>query len=77
MSDIKKALATEIHAKGSGDLANDATTLLQRAQAASEADHALTWWQAVKKYKKAVFWACVFSLTLAMQSCDATSVSEN
>lgn len=49
--------------------------LLERAHAANAADHALTWWQAMSKYRKAVFWACVFSFTLTMQSSDATSVS--
>ncbi|RAH73812.1 MFS general substrate transporter [Aspergillus aculeatinus CBS 121060] len=48
------------------------TTLLERAHAANAADHALTWWQAIRKYRKAVFWACVFSFTLTMQAADAT-----
>lgn len=49
--------------------------LLERAHAANAADHALTWWKAIFKYRKAVFWACIFSFTLTMQSADATSVS--
>lgn len=55
--------------------AQRAATLLERAQAANAADHALTWWQAMKKYRKAVFWGCVFSFTLTMQASDATCVS--
>ncbi|GLA87649.1 hypothetical protein AtubIFM56815_002075 [Aspergillus tubingensis] len=47
--------------------------LLERAHAANAADHALTWWKAIFKYRKAVFWACIFSFTLTMQSADATS----
>ncbi|XRM48131.1 hypothetical protein ABZX51_011071 [Aspergillus tubingensis] len=31
--------------------------LLERAHAANAADHALTWWKAIFKYRKAVFWA--------------------
>ncbi|CAK7226356.1 hypothetical protein SBRCBS47491_006203 [Sporothrix bragantina] len=55
--------------------ADRAAILLERAQAANAADHALTWFQAIKKYRKAVFWACIFSFTLTMQSCDATSTT--
>ncbi|KAJ9138343.1 General substrate transporter [Pleurostoma richardsiae] len=51
------------------------TSLLERAHAANAADHALTWLQAISKYRKAVFWACVFSFTLTMQACDATSTT--
>ncbi|KAJ9150461.1 hypothetical protein NKR23_g3804 [Pleurostoma richardsiae] len=51
------------------------TSLLERAHAANAADHALTWLQAISKYRKAVFWACVFSFTLTMQACDATSLN--
>ncbi|KAH8673385.1 general substrate transporter [Xylariales sp. PMI_506] len=46
--------------------------LLERAHAANAADHALTWFQAMVKYRKAVFWACIFSFTLTMQAADAT-----
>ncbi|GLB19520.1 hypothetical protein AtubIFM61612_009427 [Aspergillus tubingensis] len=49
--------------------------LLERAHAANAADHALTWWKAIFKYRKAVFWACIFSFTLTMQSADATSTT--
>lgn len=64
-----------LNIKTDGRLNQHEAMLLERAHAANAADHALTWWKAIFKYRKAVFWACIFSFTLTMQSADATSVS--
>lgn len=50
-------------------------SLLERAQAANDADHKMAFWAALRKYRKAVFWACIFSFTLTMQAADATQVN--
>lgn len=69
------SLDPELHLRQGATTAEGEATLLERAQAANEADHALTWLQAISKYRKAVFWACVFSFTLTMQASDATQAS--
>jgi MFS transporter, SP family, general alpha glucoside:H+ symporter len=48
--------------------------LIQRAQESDAADRKLTLWQALKKYKKAVFWSCVLSTALVMEGYDVVIV---
>ncbi|GKZ55710.1 hypothetical protein AnigIFM49718_000876 [Aspergillus niger] len=64
-----------LHTENDGRPNQHEAILLERAHAANAADHALTWWKAIFKYRKAVFWACIFSFTLTMQSADATSTT--
>lgn len=40
---------------------DDQARLLQQAREADAADHMLTVWQALTKYRKAVFWAMFLS----------------
>lgn len=68
----KEIMAAVVHVDDGAPKAE--LTLLERAQAANAADHALTFWQAVKKYKKAMFWACIFSFTLTMEATDLSTV---
>lgn len=48
--------------------------LIQRAQDADAADKKLTVKEALKKYKKAVFWACLLSVSLIMEGYDLVMV---
>lgn len=52
----------------------DTITLIQRAQESDAADRKLTLFQAVKKYKKAVFWSCLLSTALVMEGYDIVIV---
>lgn len=53
----------------------DTITLIQRAQESDAADRQLTIPQALKKYKKAVFWSCFLSTALIMEGYDVVIVS--
>lgn len=57
---------------------NDPQTheLIQRAQDADAADKKLTVKQALKKYKKAVFWAGLLSVSLIMEGYDLVIVCQ-
>lgn len=48
--------------------------LIRQAQESDEADRKLTIRQAVKKYKKAVFWALFLSTSLVMEGYDLVIV---
>lgn len=48
--------------------------LIQRAQDADAADKKLTVKEALKKYKKAVFWASLLSVSLIMEGYDLVMV---
>ncbi|KAM6517497.1 hypothetical protein FSOLCH5_008460 [Fusarium solani] len=48
--------------------------LIQRAQDADAADKKLTVREALKKYKKAVFWACLLSVSLIMEGYDLVMI---
>jgi SP family general alpha glucoside:H+ symporter-like MFS transporter len=48
--------------------------LVGKAKAAQDADHQLTVWQAVKKYKTAAAWAMFLSTALIMEGFDLTIV---
>lgn len=52
----------------------DTITLIQRAQESDAADRQLTIPQALKKYKKAVFWSCFLSTALIMEGYDVVIV---
>jgi SP family general alpha glucoside:H+ symporter-like MFS transporter len=56
---------------------NDPRTLelVQQAQDANAADKQLTIKEALKKYKKAVFWAFLLSVSLIMEGYDLVMVS--
>lgn len=47
--------------------AADTVDLIRQAQAADAADRELTTWQALRRYKKAVFWSCLLSMALIME----------
>jgi predicted DNA-binding protein (UPF0251 family) len=49
--------------------------LISRAERSVEADRQLTIRQALKKYKKAVFWALILSTALVMEGYDVVVVS--
>ena len=55
---------------------NDLATieLIHHAQQSDEADRLLTIGQALKKYKKAVFWAMILSTSLVMEGYDLVIV---
>lgn len=53
---------------------NDTAALIARAQAADAADRNLTIWQAIKKYKRAVFWSTLLSTALIMEGYDVVIV---
>ncbi|KAK6369724.1 hypothetical protein LTS17_009174 [Exophiala oligosperma] len=53
----------------------DTITLIQRAQESDAADRKLTLAQAVKKYKKAVFWSCLLSTALVMEGYDVVIIN--
>ena len=48
--------------------------LVSQAQASAEADFRLTVFQALKKHKKAVFWAMILSTSLVMEGYDLVIV---
>ncbi len=52
----------------------DTATLVSQAQLADAADRTLTIWQAVRKYKKAVFWSTLLSTALIMEGYDVVIV---
>lgn len=52
----------------------DVLALVQQARDADAADKALTIKQALKKYKKAVFWAMILSTSLIMEGYDLVIV---
>ena len=52
----------------------DTVVLIQQAQEGDAADRELTIPQALKKYKKAVFWSCLLSTALIMEGYDVVIV---
>ena len=79
MSDTKVApVATaEANRSGNGFDFNDPETLrlIELAKVANEADAALSIRDALKKYKKAVFWALFLSLSLIMEGFDLAIIT--
>lgn len=54
---------------------NNTAALVAQAQAADAADRKLTIWQAIKKYKKAVFWSTLLSTALVMEGYDVVIIN--
>lgn len=54
----------------------DTINLIRHAQESDAADRLLTVRQALKKYKKAVFWAMFLSTSLIMEGYDVVVVSQ-
>jgi SP family general alpha glucoside:H+ symporter-like MFS transporter len=70
-----QVVPTEAELKGF-DLNNpDIVELIHHAQESDAADRLLTVRQALKKYKKAVFWAMFLSTSLVMEGYDLVIVS--
>ena len=64
---------TELQSTVATDLAmqdSKFVVLANEAKAATEAEHALTVWEAIKTYPKAVFWSMFFSTAVAMEGYD-------
>lgn len=58
------------------DLTNpEVQELVRQAQESDAADRSLTVFEALKKYKKAVFWAMFLSTSLIMEGYDVVIVS--
>ncbi|CAK7206060.1 hypothetical protein SEUCBS139899_008843 [Sporothrix eucalyptigena] len=72
-TEMNKEIMTSVVHVDTG-VAKAEMTLLERAQAANAADHDLTFWQAARKYKMAMFWACIFSFTLTMEATDLSTI---
>jgi SP family general alpha glucoside:H+ symporter-like MFS transporter len=71
---MESIVPTEQELKGF-DLANpDIVELINHAQQSDAADRQLTIRQALKKYKKAVFWAMFLSTSLIMEGYDLVIV---
>lgn len=71
----EKVIPTEHELKGIELNSHDAFELIQHAQESDAADRQLTIRQALKKYKKAVFWAMFLSTSLVMEGYDLVIVS--
>jgi SP family general alpha glucoside:H+ symporter-like MFS transporter len=72
--ETEKVVPTEENLRGF-DLDDPAIIeLIHHAQAGDEADRQLTIRQALKKYKKAVFWALFLSTSLIMEGYDLVIV---
>jgi MFS transporter, SP family, general alpha glucoside:H+ symporter len=70
-----RVIPTDADLKGF-DLSNAETVdLIHRAQAGDEADRQLTIRQALLKYKKAVFWAMILSVSLIMEGYDLVIIT--
>lgn len=68
---------TERDAKALEHLGVDTKAAIQHAQEADARDRSLTIRQAVKKYKKAVFWSMILSTSLIMEGYDVVIVSHH
>ncbi|RDW89778.1 putative alpha-glucoside transport protein-2 [Coleophoma cylindrospora] len=49
-------------------------TLIQEARLATEAEHNMTFMQAIKTYRKAVFWSVLVSMSIVMEGYDTTLI---
>ncbi|KEF63625.1 MFS transporter, SP family, general alpha glucoside:H+ symporter [Exophiala aquamarina CBS 119918] len=73
--ETEKIVPTERELKNF-ELSNPETiTLIQKAQESDAADRQLTIPQALKKYKKAVFWSCLLSTALIMEGYDVVIIN--
>jgi MFS transporter, SP family, general alpha glucoside:H+ symporter len=64
--ETEKVVPTALELKGIDLSPQDTSALIRHAQESDAADRQLTVRQAVKKYKKACFWAMVLSTALVM-----------
>lgn len=72
----EKVVPTFQRERASLDLTNDENfDLIRHAQESDAADRKLTIREALKKYKKAVFWAMFLSTSLVMEGYDLVIVS--
>ena len=73
---VEKVVPTERQRERSALDVNDphVVELIHRAQESDEEDRKLTVRQALGKYKKAVFWAMILSLSLVMEGYDLSLV---
>jgi SP family general alpha glucoside:H+ symporter-like MFS transporter len=71
-----RVIPTELDLKGFDLSSAETVDLIHRAQAGDAADRQLTIRQALRKYKKAVFWAMILSTSLVMEGYDLVIVSK-
>lgn len=76
MAEDKVIVPTEDEIKVLGLDAGHAHDLIRQAQESDAADRQLSIRQALKKYKKACFWAMILSTSLIMEGYDLVIVSE-
>jgi SP family general alpha glucoside:H+ symporter-like MFS transporter len=70
---MKKQTRTEYLESTGGDFAtSDAKRMNAEATIATEAEHDLDFWAAVKKYKKAIAWSMIISASIVMEGYDTT-----
>lgn len=55
---------------GDAALGSSSKVVGENARLATEAEHDLTFWQAVKIYRKAVAWSVIVSMATVMESYD-------
>lgn len=72
---VNKVVANELDLSALDLSKTDAADLVLHAQESALADSQLTIRQALKKYKKAVFWAMFLSTSLIMEGYDLVIVS--
>lgn len=73
--ETEKVVPTELELQGLDLSSPEVIELIHHAQESDEADRLLTVRQALKKYKKAVFWAMFLSTSLIMEGYDLVIVS--
>ena len=73
----EKTSVSQLEHVGHGDYNTDVSkesagylAMVADAKTATDSEHELTVWQGLKKYRKAVFWSLVFSLTIVMDGYD-------
>lgn len=74
MDETKVVVPTIDEVKGLDLDSHDTAALIRQAQAADQADKQLTIREALRKYKKAVFWAMILSTSLIMEGYDLVIV---
>ena len=72
---IPTIIPTDWELKAIDPSSSDTQDLIREAEANDAADRALTVTEALKKYRKAVFWAMFLSTSLIMEGYDVVIVS--
>lgn len=72
---IPTVIPTDRELKAIDPSSSDTQDLIREAEANDAADRALTVTEALKKYRKAVFWAMFLSTSLIMEGYDVVIVS--